>query len=279
MFTSYIPKYPLSVYIDSLWRVKGNTVTSMEKVLPTEHMELIINFGPPFKSFDLTNPLKSQLNKEAWIVGLHTKHLLISPTGESNMMGVRFKAGGGSAFFDFTMKELESKMIDMSLIWYSFVQEARERIFEEEDVNIQFFILEELLLKKLKFNNERFKIITPALKYLYHMKSNITAQSIAKEIGISHKQLIQKFKDNIGLSPNKFTRILRFHKVLNSIDPSQSVIWLNIALSNHYFDQAHFNKDFLSFTGMTPNKYLQTRKMLYGEDLKKGQDVKFVPLK
>ncbi|NDI34192.1 helix-turn-helix domain-containing protein [Chengkuizengella sediminis] len=279
MFISYTPKYPISLYIDCLWRVKGQTATGKEKILPTEHMELIINFGGFHKAMvEPSKPMNFQINKEAWIVGLHTQHLLVESLGDSNMIGIRFKPGGGSAFFNFSMKELESKIIDMSLIWSSFVKEARERVYEEEDINKQFIILEELLLKKLKDNEDRFKIIVPALYKINKMQIDTTIQSISKEIGVSQKHLIQKFNENIGLTPNKLMRVLRFHQVLNTIDPSKDVSWLEIALTNHYYDQAHFNKDFLAFTGMSPTEYISSRKEIYGEQLQKGEDVKFVPL-
>ncbi|MDP5275647.1 helix-turn-helix domain-containing protein [Chengkuizengella axinellae] len=279
MFIPYTPKYPLSLFIDCLWRVKGQTATGKEKILPTEHMELIINFGGYHRAaMNPSNPEHFQINKEAWIVGLHTQHLLVESLGNSDMIGIRFKPGGGSAFFDFSMKELESKIIDMSLIWKSFIHEVRERVYEEENINNQFLILEELLLKKLKYNKERFKIISPALDELNEMQSNTSTQFISRKIGVSQKHLIQKFNENIGLTPNKLLRVLRFHQVLNSIDPSKDVSWLEVALTNQYYDQAHFNKDFQAFTGMSPTEYISSRKEIYGEELQKGEDVKFVPL-
>lgn len=49
-----------------------------------------------------------------------------------------------------------------------------------------------------------------------------------------------------------------------------------LALSGDYFDQAHFNKEFAEFSGLTPSAYVAALEPHVGVDLESG-DVHFVP--
>jgi AraC-like DNA-binding protein len=54
--------------------------------------------------------------------------------------------------------------------------------------------------------------------------------------------------------------------VLRSIDPTCSVDWTWLAQQCGYYDQPHFNKDFVAFTGHNPTGYLHLRRRVYRED-------------
>ena len=57
----------------------------------------------------------------------------------------------------------------------------------------------------------------------------------------------------VGTSPKKFASIIRFNAVLEDISTTKSLS--EICYENHFFDQAHFIKDFKQFTGETPEKF------------------------
>lgn len=51
----------------------------------------------------------------------------------------------------------------------------------------------------------------------------------------------------------KFASIVRFNKVLDNLNETKSLT--EICYENHFFDQAHFIKDFKQFTGDTPENF------------------------
>jgi AraC-like DNA-binding protein len=44
-----------------------------------------------------------------------------------------------------------------------------------------------------------------------------------------------------------------------------------VAHACNYYDQAHFNKDFLAFSGLNPSNYLAQRSKWYGDSLRQGE--------
>jgi AraC-like DNA-binding protein len=67
------------------------------------------------------------------------------------------------------------------------------------------------------------------------------------------------FTDEVGLTPKRFLRVLRFQGVIASVASQSSVDWSDLALGSGYYDQAHFTHDFRAFSGMTPATYLLHR--------------------
>ncbi|HVI45704.1 MAG TPA: helix-turn-helix domain-containing protein [Chitinophaga sp.] len=70
---------------------------------------------------------------------------------------------------------------------------------------------------------------------------------------MSQRQFERKFKEHVGFSPRLFTKICRFEATLSSLLTPAPLV--QIALNAGYFDQAHFNHDFKTFTGMHPKDY------------------------
>jgi AraC-like DNA-binding protein len=78
--------------------------------------------------------------------------------------------------------------------------------------------------------------------------------AVVKQSGYSHRHFISLFRGAVGLSPKAHCRILRFQKALRCASDG-TASWAWIALEAGYSDQAHFNRDFLEFTGVTPMVY------------------------
>ena len=55
-------------------------------------------------------------------------------------------------------------------------------------------------------------------------------------------------------------------RFFRSIDSAQRIDWTQIALQTGYYDQPHFNKEFLAFTGHNPGDYLGLRHRVQSEN-------------
>jgi transcriptional regulator GlxA family with amidase domain len=78
---------------------------------------------------------------------------------------------------------------------------------------------------------------------------------IADEVGWSHRHLIARFRQQVGLRPKTAARLVRFNGVLRRLDERQPLTWGKIAADAGYADQAHLARDFRQFTGTTPAEF------------------------
>jgi methylphosphotriester-DNA--protein-cysteine methyltransferase len=73
--------------------------------------------------------------------------------------------------------------------------------------------------------------------------------------GIGQQRLERLSRRIFGFPPKRLLRRQRFLRTLGSVMMDPELKW-SVALDDQYFDQAHFNRDFQEFMGMTPGQYL-----------------------
>jgi AraC-like DNA-binding protein len=272
------PSPPLDQHIICLWYTDLRIPYRWEKILPTGTLELIINFGAPFRLYDRNDLTRYALQTESWLVGLHTTYLINEPVAETHMIGVRFRPGGAAAFFRLPALELHNQVVPADALWGRFVAEARERLYAAPTIAARFVLLERLLLERLLDAPRGLDVVRFAVGAIARRGGALPIKALSEQIGISQKHLDAQFRRMVGVSPKTLARIYRFQHVLQSIDPARPVDWAAVAHTALYFDQSHFNKDFAAFTGFSPTEYMRLRRQVFGETLVRGEDIHFVPI-
>ena len=78
-------------------------------------------------------------------------------------------------------------------------------------------------------------------------------------ISLSPKRFIERFRTQVGVTPKRFCRILRFQHAVTQAHRTAGIDWADVALACGYFDQPHLIHDFRAFAGMTPSAYETSR--------------------
>jgi AraC-like DNA-binding protein len=101
-----------------------------------------------------------------------------------------------------------------------------------------------------------------ATKVISDSHGQVQVKEVARQSSYSERQLNRLFLTQIGMNIKNYARLTRFNYVLKHIQKSPCFF---AALSQQagYFDQAHFDKDFKSISGVTPQKYLETMSDFY----------------
>jgi methylphosphotriester-DNA--protein-cysteine methyltransferase len=73
---------------------------------------------------------------------------------------------------------------------------------------------------------------------------------LARDLGLSTRQLERRFHAAVGLPPKLFCRIERFNNVFRAL--GQGSGWVDTAIDCGYYDQAHLIRDCKSLSGITP---------------------------
>lgn len=79
--------------------------------------------------------------------------------------------------------------------------------------------------------------------------------SLASDLGWSRRNLGDRFREEIGLTPKEVARILRFehaHELATATNPQS---WAGVSASVGYADQAHLVRDWREFTGCAPTTW------------------------
>ncbi len=265
------PPLPLSQFVENLWLIEGfHADYAREKILPDGAIELIIDLDrEPKTIFESEGSDRFRTVKKAWISGERTRFLVIGATSNQSMVGIRFRPGGAYPFFGFPISELSESVTELDLIWGSLVADIRDQLLEIDSPEGKLLRLESFLLAHARRSLEANRLITFAVHQLQNSPQFIAIRDLANTIGITQKHLISQFEKIVGLRPKSFARVCKFQKVLQLIEERSQIEWSAITYECGYYDQAHFIKEFQTFSGLNPSAYLVQR----------GEYVNFIPIR
>jgi AraC-like DNA-binding protein len=120
--------------------------------------------------------------------------------------------------------------------------------------------LEAYLLSKAQARLEPDIAVSVALRTLRSWPV-VSLRELASRLGVSHKQMLARFDCRVGLTPKLTSRIFRFQKALAAANTAKTTPdWSDLAVDCGYFDQAHLIHEFQQLAGLTPAKYLRSRR-------------------
>jgi AraC-like DNA-binding protein len=252
---TYRPPPPLADLVDLFWLYRRDTPTHpRERLLPMGTMELVVNL-----SDDRHGPV---------VCGAHSESFEIGTAEPATVLGVHFKPGGAFPFLNLPAGELHNAHVSLEDLWGRRAGDLQERLLEARTAADQFRVLEQALLARAFRPLVRHRAVAFALKEFERGAYAPAVADVIERTGLSHRRFIQRFADEVGLTPKLFCRVSRFQDVVRRIAGSRQIDWVQVALACGYYDQAHFIHDFRAFSGLSPTKYLEVR----------GDHVNHVPL-
>lgn len=253
-FLRRIPQGPLSEYVVMIWYYYGQPLShSMERLLPTGSIELVINLRENQTRIYDQNLACRSLEGIAFC-GIQTGYFVIDTDEQQHVMGVHFRSGGAWPFLAGSAHELKDLHLSAGDVWGPAAQDLRAELLAAQALPAKFDAVEGFLKRKLRSGTSRHPAVRYALQQLQIPDCRLG--EITERLGMSQRRFIELFTYQVGLTPKVFARIMRFQRAVQQIGTAQKEIdWNDVALRCGYYDQAHFINDFRSFSGINPTTY------------------------
>lgn len=261
IFKFYKPKPPLSKFVDSFWLYEGyEPEHKTERILPTGTLELVINLRQnELLFYDAERPENCSRFSGAIVSGAHGRGFA-PDTAEEAIIGVHFKPGGAFPFLGIPAGDLADTHVDLETLWGPSAGRLRERLCEARTSAERFQLLQEALLSRLCHGVEQHYAVSAGLEMFVKNQAGPRVREAAKCLGLSQRRFIQVFRAEVGMTPKLFSRIQRFQQTRTFIQHNPSINWADLAVAFGYFDQSHFIREFIEFSGLSPTDYLNRRK-------------------
>ncbi len=190
------------------------------------------------------------------LAGLVDKVNYIPINEDAEYFGIRFFPGCIHYFFQVSAKEIANQAIPCHDIFGNRFKSIEDRLRSTDSIENRIEIVNKTLLDLLETcKRDPDHLLLNALDIIYKKKGQL---SIEKDVatGISSRHFRRIFDQYIGISPKKFSKIIRFQSVLSHVMLNYSNISKGGYLDFGYFDQPHFINEFKSLSGVTPKSFI-----------------------
>lgn len=223
-----------------------------EHALPTGAMHLVFRIGGPrLRVFDSTLDDSGHELAGAVIGGARSSFYIRDASVPVASVGAMLRPGAARPLFGAGAAELSSRHTPLDDVWGQSAAHLHERLAESDSAQQRLDLFEAELLRRLP----RVCGLHPAIAdALGRFASDDDVASAVERSGYSHRHFVSLFRDEVGLSPKLYSRVRRFQRAIELARCGTCTL-TDIASEIGYADQAHLNRDFREFAGLTPGEY------------------------
>ena len=249
------PLADLAGLVEVIWYFKGPTSSARKRILPNGTVEMLINFGEPYRTITGAGP---ELLKTAWLAGLQSGPMVSAQPPRQDVMGVRLCPAGAYALMEKPMREISELVVDLEDLVGRAAGELAERCYDAAPV-------EERLRRAADWVAERVtkaRGVDPAIAWaagrIEQSGGAVSIAELRRQTGLSKTRLAEAFREQIGLAPKLYSRVVRFRRATAMLQKGAQPL-IEVALAAGYYDQPHMNAEFRELSGLSPREFLIAR--------------------
>lgn len=277
------PSFRLMDCVEHYWELTQTEIDNGHPIFPRGSIDIIFNIGPStgyskiltdkfdpgqtaedrFTDLDQSS-CRHQSTRRAWMVGFHEKPLIVRARLLEARYGVhlvaaRLKPTASLALLGIAPGETINRVFELSDLVGTWVEIVREQMMEATSTDARFAILDASLLR-MRIDHGRG--VKSSIKWIaeqgFSYGGQVKVEDICRTLGISRKHLGQLVKDQIGFTPKKYMRLMRFRRAVDILTATPDSNLTHLAYDLGFTDQAHFIRDFQSFSGISPGQFVKS---------------------
>ena len=254
-----LPRPALRPFVETLWVTDETSqlpsvTPRREHVLPTGMMHLVFRLADnPLRLFEDAADAAGEFVGDAVVGGARASFYIRDISRPLCSVGAQLRPGAAQALFGIPADELAGRHTQVEDLWGPSVASMREQLAECAPAQ-RLDVFEAMLADRLP----AVRGVHPAVaRALEQFSSTSNVHDVVTASGYSHRTFIALFLRSVGLTPKLFCRVLRFRRALERVS-ADHMSWVDLAGAAGYSDQAHFNREFREFAGVTPGEYRRT---------------------
>jgi AraC-like DNA-binding protein len=251
-YLTHRPGPQLAPFVEYLWWLHDAPRHSTERIVPSGTLELVVNLHDDVVR--IRDPFSAAcLRFSGGVVsGAYRRFFMIDTREHASIIGVHFRPGGALPFLGVAPGELADRHVDLEILWGRSAIVLRERLCAAPTPTDRFAVLEAALTSRLPSLNRAHPAVPFALDRL--AKPGVTVGQVAAGVELSRRQLIEVVTAEVGMTPKRLSRVLRFQRVSALARRTDAPDWAELATACGYFDQSHLIHDAREFTGTSPGR-------------------------
>ncbi len=241
--------------VELLWAFEGASVAPRKRVLPNGCLELIVNLSAPYRLVRGAGP---ETLRAGWVGGLLDGPIIVEQPDRQCAVGARLRPAGALALLRRPLQEITGRQVDLG-----------DLVGRDGDALIDACAGATSLVERLRRLADwiagriaRAPAADPAVAWcaarIVETGGGVGIAALRERTGLSKGRLAAAFREQVGMLPKRYARVVRFRRVLGMLQAGVQPL-VEVALAAGYCDQAHMSTEFRALAGMTPGAFVAAR--------------------
>lgn len=229
-----------------------SAANGMHRLFADGNTGLVFNLDHAALCADAVNPSVHP----CWLYGqVKTYHDLLL-TGSINWIVVVLKPYGAYHLWGVPGTEWYNCFFPAADMLGSRINDIANVLVKTEQLKERIRLLDDFLLQQMKPGSNPDPMIVQAVQHIMMQEGALPIEYLLQTLSVNERMLERKFKLHIGITPKRFSDIVRLNASAKKMQQLKKPRKLTgIAYDSGYFDQAHFINEFRKYTGITPHQY------------------------
>jgi AraC-like DNA-binding protein len=214
--------------------------------MATSGAVLFVTWGTPLE----VSLGESSSSFSAFVSGVQDRSAHTRHAGIQEGIGVHLNALGVSRLLGVAGAELANRCVALDEILGHGAETLMDQLSGVATPSRRVALVEAALVERL----DAAPILSPEVVWVWgklRSQPSVRIADLAAEVGWSRTRLASRFSEQIGISPKRFARVVRFEGARRHLAKGSSSL-AEIATRAGYYDQAHLSRDISALAGCTP---------------------------
>jgi AraC-like DNA-binding protein len=186
----------------------------------------------------------------AFVAGVADRPALTGHTGTQEGIGVHLSALGVSRLLGVAGAELANRCVALDEVLGRDAEALMDQLWGAATASRRVAMVEAALVERLGAG----PILSPEVEWAWEKlccQPLAHVAELAAQVGWSRTRLASRFCEQVGISPKRFARVVRFEGARRLLAKGSSSL-AEVATRAGYYDQAHLCRDVSALAGCTP---------------------------
>lgn len=213
------------------------------RMVPYPAVTVFIDFG----DVTITDEVSGTSGRGGVVVGLHPGDVVRSGQ-EVDVLQVRLSPVMAHSVFG-GCAELGGAVVGFDELWGPESEALCDRLRQAASWDERFAIAEAAIVRRCAQGRAVDPEVAFAWRRMVRTRGQVRVEGVAREVGWSRKRLWSRFGSQVGLTPKRAARLVRFDHVVHRLAAGHAAAL--VAAESGFTDQSHLYRDVMDFTGLT----------------------------
>lgn len=218
--------------------------------MPGPRVVVILETGAPLCLHAPGDEQQLQRFDGGFVAGLDDRSTLTSHCGSQEGIQLDLRPAGARHLFGLPLSELRGQVLPLVDLLPREHRGLCARLGETRGWAARIELVQSLLCARIGASSIDTRVTEWAVQRIESSGGYLDLKGLARELGYSQKHVIALFHEQVGMSPMRFARVVRFDRLVRHLRSGGTEPWAELAVRFGWFDQAHLANDLKRIVGM-----------------------------